>query len=122
MSLAASNSPLLHCPIQLSPAAIAEIQRLQAAQVVTTEPRVRLNLVAGGCETFLYDLTFDAMLRPGDHLYPYQGLEFLIAEETLPKIKGLQLDYAEDLMGGGFRFHNPNATKNCGCGNSFSLA
>jgi iron-sulfur cluster assembly accessory protein len=34
----------------------------------------------------------------------------------------LQIDYSEDLMGGGFRFQNPNATANCGCGNSFAIS
>jgi iron-sulfur cluster assembly protein len=108
-------------PIQLSAAAIAEIRRLQTCQTEATSPRVRLNLAPGGCEDFLYDLKFDPNPWDGDRLYLYQDIEFVIHTDILSKIQGLQLDYSEDLMGGGFRFHNPNAAKNCGCGNSFSV-
>jgi len=45
----------------------------------------------------------------------------VIDDQSLDYINGLMLDYSEDLMGGGFRFHNPNAKHSCGCGNSFSV-
>jgi len=67
-----------------------------------------------------YQMKFDAC-RPGDRLYEVNGLEVVIDADSLPFLEGLTLDYSEDLMGGGFRFHNPNAAQTCGCGNSFSL-
>ncbi len=121
MSLPQPGTSTSEPPIQLSAAAIAEIRRLQISQTQFASSPVRLNLAPGGCEDFLYDLKFDPNPWDGDRLYPYADLEFVIHADILPKVQGLQLDYSEDLMGGGFRFYNPNAAKNCGCGNSFSV-
>lgn len=121
MSLAQPDRPPTVPPIQLSPAAIAEIRRLNISQGHPTPPRIRLNLAPGGCEQFLYDLTFDPQTDASDQVFDCQGLAFCVQTALLNKIWGLQIDYSEDLMGGGFRYHNPNASQHCGCGNSFSV-
>jgi iron-sulfur cluster assembly accessory protein len=106
--------------IQLSPAAITEVNRIRA-QASHHNSLFRLSVQAGGCADLYYVLELDDQ-QPGDQLLHCNGLEIVVDAESLQYLKGLKLDYTEDLMGGGFRFHNPNAVQSCGCGNSFSVA
>lgn len=107
--------------IELSKAAAAEVQRLKVKQ---KKPNAlfRLGVKPGGCAGGMYyTLEFDEAAQPADEIYESKGLQVVVAAETLNYIDGLAIDYSEDLMGGGFRFHNPKATKSCGCSNSFSI-
>jgi iron-sulfur cluster assembly protein len=107
--------------IQLSQAAIAEINRLKMKQ---RHPQAvfRLEIQPGGCSEFHYVLKFDSGIKPTDQVLNCGGMSVVVDPQSLSCVSGLAIDYSEDLMGGGFRFHNPNATQNCGCGNSFSIA
>lgn len=69
-----------------------------------------------------YVLALDEQMQAGDQVVRCDGVEIVVDAHSLPYLDGLMLDYTEDLMGGGFRFHNPNAVQSCGCGNSFSVA
>ena len=82
----------------------------------------RLQVQPGGCSGWFYDMTFDEAASQGDQVYNCKGIAVVVDAQTLNYISGLTLDYSEDLMGGGFRFHNPNAIASCGCGNSFSTS
>ncbi len=107
--------------MQITPAAATEVKRLQAKQASPTA-RFRLKVEAGGCAGLYYALSFDETLSPQDQTLTCQGITVVVDPETAKLIQDLVLDYTEDLMGGGFRFHNPNAAQSCGCGNSFALA
>jgi iron-sulfur cluster assembly protein len=106
--------------IKLSQAAADEIRRLQAKRQCL-EARLRLGVQAGGCADFYYTIDFDEVTNPCDRVYESDGIGVVVDEKSLSYIMGLVLDYSEDLMGGGFRFHNPNASESCGCGNSFRV-
>jgi iron-sulfur cluster assembly accessory protein len=106
--------------IQLSNAAIAEIKRLHCQQP-SLDSHFRLSIQEGGCFGSLYDLRFDPEVRADDQRYAAADVDVIVSNHVLPFVQGLQIDYSEDLMGGGFRFHNPNATRSCSCGNSFSI-
>ena len=106
--------------INLSKAAISEIRRIQVKHK-QQEARLRLGVQAGGCAKLCYTIDFDQDITPGDHIYECDGLSLIVDTQSLNYINGLMLDYSEDLMGGGFRFHNPNAVASCGCGHSFSV-
>jgi iron-sulfur cluster assembly accessory protein len=109
--------------IHLSKSAIAEIKRLRSRQPDSSgNICFRLRVEAGGCSGLIYKLSFDSASHPNDHLYECDGLQAIVDSQSLQQVKGLQIDYSEDLMGGGFRFQNPNATANCGCGNSFAIS
>jgi iron-sulfur cluster assembly protein len=107
--------------VQLSPAAIAEILRLRSKQAQNPDMQFRLSVQPGGCADFYYKMEFITSLEINDQVYHWGGLEVVVDDLSLQQLQGLLIDYSEDLMGGGFRFHNPNATKSCGCGNSFAL-
>ena len=107
--------------IQISQAAADEIQRLKSKQ---KQPDLlfRLTVKPGGCYDWFYDMSFNdkQALTDGDRLFDCNGIQVVIDTQTAAKIKGLTIEYSEDLMGGGFRFYNPQAKTVCGCGNSFS--
>lgn len=106
--------------INLSKAAIGEIRRLQVSRK-KPEARLRLAVQAGGCESLYYSIDFDEARDSGEVLYDCDGVAVIVDQASLPYISELSLDFSEDLMGGGFRFHNPQALSSCGCGNSFRV-
>lgn len=106
--------------INISKSAASEIKRLQSKRQ-NSEARVRLGVQPGGCAELYYTIDFDEGMNTGDRLYDCGDFSVIVDPLSLPYITGLTLDYSEDLMGGGFRFHNPNAVESCGCGNSFRV-
>ena len=106
--------------INISSSAIQEIRRLQA-KFANPELLFRLQVEPGGCSGWIYKLNFDRR-SPSDRLYQSNGIDILVDPRSINYLNGLNLDYSEDLMGGAFRFHNPNAVTFCGCGNSFSTS
>jgi iron-sulfur cluster assembly accessory protein len=106
--------------INLSKAAVEEIRRLHLRRH-NLEARLRLGVKAGGCSELYYTIDFDEAINPGDRVYDYSGLSVIVDEQSFDSLNELTLDYSEDLMGGGFRFHNPKAVESCGCGNSFRV-
>jgi iron-sulfur cluster assembly protein len=107
--------------IQFSPSAIGEIKRLQTRQQQTAG-FLRLAVDTGGCSGLIYKLDFTPTAQSNDQQFQQQDLQVLVDPQSLTYLQGLTLDYSEDLMGGGFRFYNPQAQQICGCGQSFALA
>lgn len=109
--------------IHLSQAAIREVSRLKSKHPTTTDenPFFRLGVAAGGCSGFYYTMVLDPIVTELDRVYECDGIQVVVNAESLKYISELKIDYSEDLMGGGFRFHNPQAKSNCGCGHSFSV-
>lgn len=107
--------------INLSTAAIAEIRRLQVRRNKSAAS-LRLGVKTGGCAELYYTIDFDQVVNSNDCVYDCGGISVIVDPQSLNVINELTLDYSEDLMGGGFRFHNPKAVESCGCGNSFRIA
>jgi iron-sulfur cluster assembly accessory protein len=82
-------------------------------------PVVRISVAAGGCAGLKYVL--EAADGPGadDLVFRQDGLTVLCAPADLPRLDGLQVDFVDAMVGGGYRFGNPNAGRSCGCGASF---
>lgn len=108
--------------IYLSPDAAQEIRRLIDTGAHPQQRVFRLGVATGGCSGLVYTLTPAATIMPTDQVWEWDDLKIAIAPEFLPQIDGMTLDFSQDLMGGGFRFHNPNAVATCGCGASFAVA
>lgn len=106
--------------IQLSSSAVEEINRLKKRH---SNPNAvfRLEIQSGGCSGLLYITKFDDALEDHDRIFTCNGIQVAIDPESANYLNGVALDFSEDLMGGSFRFHNPNAKKSCGCGISFSI-
>ncbi|MFB2772830.1 HesB/IscA family protein [Pelatocladus sp. BLCC-F211] len=108
--------------IHLSPAAVSEIRRLKSKQQ-QQQPNLlfRLAVKVGGCSGWYYDMYFDETVKTGDRTLECEGIQVVIDSESFNYVDGLTIDYSEDLMGGAFRFQNPQANATCGCGNSFAI-
>jgi iron-sulfur cluster assembly protein len=106
--------------INLTQTAINEIKRLQTSRKQTNS-NLRITVKPGGCSGLFYHLEINDTKTSQDHIYNHQGVEIVTDESSFPYLDGLKIDYSEDLMGGGFRFNNPNAAVNCSCGQSFNL-
>jgi iron-sulfur cluster assembly accessory protein len=106
--------------IELSPSAIAEITRLRTHQ---SHPSAffRLQVQSGGCAGLSYLTTFETQIDSSDRVYNCNGIQIAIDPHSAEYLNHLTIDFSEDLMGGSFRFHNPNAKKTCDCGVSFSI-
>ncbi|MDJ0675939.1 MAG: iron-sulfur cluster assembly accessory protein [Calothrix sp. MO_167.B42] len=107
--------------IQISQAAAKEIRRLMFKQQISNNC-CRLAVKPGGCNDLFYDLSFNNReIGNSDRTFDCDDIQVIIDSESLNYVKDLKLDYSEDLIGGAFRFYNPQASVTCGCGNSFSL-
>ena len=86
-----------------------------------TTPYVRVAVKGGGCSGLSYDLSFDTDQQTGDTLAEDKGVQILIDMKSLLYLFGTELDFSDGLNGKGFQFINPNASRTCGCGESFAL-
>jgi len=84
-------------------------------------PFVRVAVKGGGCSGLSYDLSFDTEKQLADTLAENNGVKILIDNKSLLYLFGTELDFSDGLNGKGFQFINPNASRTCGCGESFAL-
>lgn len=82
---------------------------------------LRISVLGGGCSGFQYDFQFDSKINDDDLIYHKDGIKVVVDEMSIEYIEGSQLDYVETLGAAAFEIKNPNATANCGCGNSFAV-
>jgi iron-sulfur cluster assembly accessory protein len=81
---------------------------------------LRIAVHGGGCSGLQYALDFSDVKRAGDSVFNIDGLNVYIDMASLKYLRGTTIDYVTGLNGTGFKFENPNATRTCGCGHSFS--
>ncbi|MCD1259789.1 iron-sulfur cluster assembly accessory protein [Paenibacillus athensensis] len=80
---------------------------------------LRIGVKEGGCSGFSYGMGFDDDQKVEDKVMELQGLKVVVDGDSLKYLNGLEIDYKDSGMGGGFTIHNPNAIATCGCGSSF---
>lgn len=84
-------------------------------------PFVRVAVKGGGCSGLSYDLSFDDDVKPSDMQFEDKDVKILVDGKSFMYLFGTELDFSDGLNGKGFEFKNPNASRTCGCGESFSL-
>jgi iron-sulfur cluster assembly protein len=82
---------------------------------------VRVGVEGRGCSGMSYKLDFDDTINPDDKSFEDKGIKIVIDKKSFLYIIGTELDFSDGLNGKGFIFINPNATRTCGCGESFSV-
>lgn len=82
---------------------------------------IRVGVDSGGCSGLSYKLEFDNVMREGDQVFEDKGIKVVIDRKSFLYLAGTELDYTGGLNGKGFVFNNPNASRTCGCGESFSV-
>ena len=82
---------------------------------------VRVSVKGGGCSGLSYDLDFDNKINPSDQIFEDKGEKIVMDMKSFLYLAGTELDFSDGLNGKGFMFNNPNATRTCGCGESFAV-
>jgi iron-sulfur cluster assembly protein len=82
---------------------------------------LRVAISGGGCNGLSYKMRFVGEAKPADILVRSAGVEVLVDPKSALYLRGTHLDYSDKMIGGGFKFSNPNAKASCSCGESFSL-
>ena len=106
--------------ITLTDSAIVEIRRLMGERGAP-DSLVRFGVESGGCSGLQYSMDLDRTAGADDQVFDESGVKVVCDAESLAYLEGLEVDFSNKLMGGGFKFHNPNATRSCGCGTSFKV-
>jgi iron-sulfur cluster assembly protein len=108
------------CPISLTERAAQEVKDILEQQGNPEGVRLRIYVAGGGCSGLQYGMALDENVDEGDAFFEHSGIEVVIDPMSLKYITGSIVDFVTTPMGGGFKVENPNATKSCGCGSSFS--
>jgi iron-sulfur cluster assembly protein len=107
--------------LQVTPRAVARIKTAMAKEDISPEEGgLRLGVLGGGCSGLSYSIKFDTRPRERDRIYEFDGVRVFVDPKSFLYLHGMTLDYEETLMRQGFNFINPNSSRSCGCGSSFS--
>ncbi|MCJ7725547.1 MAG: iron-sulfur cluster insertion protein ErpA [Acidimicrobiia bacterium] len=105
--------------VTLTDAAVAKV-----AQLIESEGdpslMLRVGVKPGGCSGFSYEMFFDTTRNDDDIISEFGGVSVAVDPESMTMLAGAEIDYKDGLQGAGFAINNPNVTRGCGCGNSFS--
>jgi len=105
---------------------VTEKARDKAIELITAEnhPKeafIRVGVEGGGCSGLSYSLSFDHVITPDDKVFEDKGIKIVCNKKSFLYLVGTQLDFSDGLNGKGFQFNNPNASRTCGCGESFAV-
>ena len=107
-------------PVTLSDLAVTKVAELLRDEQGGEELALRVAVKAGGCSGFSYDMYFDSEFADDDIVTEFGTVKVAVDPASADLLTGSTLDFADGLQGAGFHITNPNATRTCGCGNSFS--
>ena len=106
-------------PVTLSDAATTKVTEL-LAQEEGENLALRVAVKPGGCSGYSYEMFFDTEVMDDDVVREFGTVKVVVDAASAELLTGSTLDYSDGLQGAGFHITNPNATRTCGCGSSFS--
>ena len=108
---------------QITASEIAQVKALELMKQAGIDDTyfLRVSVVGGGCSGLSYKLDFDNELKPADQVFELEKLKLVTDIKSLLYLLNTELDYSDGLNGKGFVFKNPNASRTCGCGESFAV-
>ncbi len=115
-----SRKPGQADPITLTDGAASKVAELIAAEAADEVLALRVAVKPGGCSGFNYDMFFDSEIAADDVVREFSGVKVVVDSQSAELLVGSTLEYTDSLQGAGFHITNPNASRTCGCGNSFS--
>lgn len=110
--------------ITISDRAAQRINEIRDEKHLPDDTKLRVGVVSGGCSGLTYELDFDDKdpdESDNDKLFEDKGIKLIVDMRSFLYLSGTELDYTEGLQGEGFHFQNPNASRTCSCGESFSV-
>ena len=105
--------------VKLTGNAVTELKRLIETQNLQ-DHFLRVGVQGGGCSGLMYSLHFDNELGKYDKTTEVEGIKVVVDMKSALYLNGTTIDFVQSLTGGGFKFDNPQASRSCGCGESFS--
>jgi iron-sulfur cluster assembly protein len=107
--------------VKVTDKALAKVRTALVKEGISPEQGgLRLGVQGGGCSGLSYNIRFDTQPRERDRIFQFGDVRVFVDPKSFIYLNGMVLDYQETLMQQGFVFVNPNASKSCGCGTSFS--
>jgi iron-sulfur cluster assembly accessory protein len=107
-------------PVTMTDTAASKVAELLVGEESAESLALRVAVRPGGCSGYSYDMFFDSEIADDDIVRSFGEVRLVVDPESADLIKGSTLDYRDGLQGAGFHITNPNATRTCGCGSSFS--
>ena len=108
--------------VTLTEKAKERILELKKEEGLSDDYFLRVDVVGGGCSGLSYKYEFDNTIDENmDRIFENDDIKVVTTVKCLLYIMDTELDYSDGLNGKGFQFNNPNATRSCGCGSSFSV-
>ena len=108
--------------IQVSESAKSKLLDLMKEEgKAVEESYLRVGVTSGGCSGLSYNLKIDTQQSEEDKIFEDKGIRILIDKKSMLYLLGTTLEYSGGLNGRGFYFNNPNASRTCGCGESFAV-
>lgn len=106
-------------PVTITDRALTQVRRLLAKDG-RPEAFLRLGVKGGGCSGFEYVMRIDTQSKAIDLVFEAEGVRVACDAKSAVYLRGSNFDFTGNLIGGGFKFDNPNAQRSCGCGTSFT--
>ncbi len=107
--------------IHITDKACQKVAQLKADAGLGEDYFLRVGVVGGGCSGLSYKLDFDNESQPTDQVFEDKGVKLVTDLKSFLYLCDTELDFSDGLNGKGFHFNNPNASRSCGCGESFSV-
>lgn len=109
--------------IYVSDKALDKVRHLMQEAGISGDPAyfLRVGVVGGGCSGLSYKMDFDNEVKPADQVFEDKGLKIVTDLKSFLYLVNTELDFSDGLNGKGFFFNNPNASRSCGCGESFAV-
>jgi iron-sulfur cluster assembly protein len=107
--------------ISISEIAANRIKEIRQNEGLTDAFNVRVAVEGGGCSGLMYQLDFASEPKDTDMIFEDKGVKVMVDKKSILYLAGTELDFSDGLNGKGFQFKNPNASRTCGCGESFSI-
>ncbi len=107
--------------IKVNNSAREQVEKILNSDDYSKDSFLRVGVQGGGCSGLMYNLSFDTELKETDKVFEDNGIKVVVDKKSFLYLVGTELEYTGGLNGKGFVFVNPNASRTCGCGESFSI-
>lgn len=107
--------------IKVNDSARLQVEKILSSEEYPKDSFLRVGVQGGGCSGLMYNLSFDTELKESDKVFEDNGIKVVVDKKSFLYLVGTELQYTGGLNGKGFVFVNPNASRTCGCGESFSI-
>ena len=107
--------------IHVAESALEKINQIRLSENLDTQHFIRVSVTSGGCSGLSYNMDFDDTIQPNDQIFEDKGVKVVTDLKSFLYLFDSTLEFSGGLEGKGFYFSNPNASRTCGCGESFSV-